>query len=180
MGVGISAQLEQDLKSRGIREVRGRIPQDCGDGMIVWYDQMEPLMVVDERIDDLRSLNEIRAHELMHYDREDGNLLEMPGMLADYCESGAHRDTLKYCVSLDRLAGAYIAGCREIWEFAEMLEVSDKTFEDAIRLMQNVYGTEPVVYGKWVFTFAPLKIRRRHSVSHARGASGVRTQASSF
>lgn len=166
----LSDCLADDLAERGISLVRDKIPANLATGMLVWGGGMDPLIVVDESIRDTRRINEITAHELIHYDRKDGNLLAMPAFAADMCEARARSATLLYCVSLERLADAYENGCRERWEFSEYLEIPEDTFSAAIERLQQLYGTERVTCGNWTFTFVPLTIRKTEKRAKIRKA----------
>lgn len=157
----LGVKLQRDIDARGIEVIRRTVPIEDRDGMFVCGCGIRPLIIVDPSVSDWRQYNAVRAHELMHYDRRDGNLLAMPPALAEWYEAQVNRDTLLYCVSLSRLANAYDEGCREPWEFAEKLEIPDELFIEAIEYFTNRYGTDEVECGKWILTFTPLRIRRR-------------------
>ena len=149
----IAAIVADKLRVRGIRLVRDDMPASLKPGMIVWGTGVPPMIVVDRDVQDPKELAEVSMHEIVHYDRGDGFL---PNEAA---ETAARRGTLICCASVDRLAQAYAAGCREPEEYSEMLGVPERTCAGALALLREMFGSQVVRIGGWVCAFDPFSAR---------------------
>ena len=71
-------------------------------------------------------------------------------------ETAARRGTLICCASVDRLAQAYAAGCREPEEYSEMLGVPVRTCAGALALLREMFGSQVIRIGGWICTLDPF------------------------
>lgn len=159
--------LERERAKDGIRLIRDKIPS-CVDAIFARGSDMENLTVIDEQIQSQVRVNVLDAHELGHHrntllsifaDAPNHDLFSMTPALAEKIESLANREAASLCLSPDRLIDAYAEGCRQPYEFAETLGITEDAYMDGIRLQQSRYGPQQFFYHGYCLSFDPLVIR---------------------
>lgn len=101
----------------------------------------------------------ILCEELAHATGTVGNILDDPRM-----ERKAREQSFERLASLEALVESYLCGCREAWEFAEHLGVTEEFLKEAISNYRARYGTFKKVWfaeAEYALTFEPfLTIRK--------------------
>ena len=109
----------------------------------------------------------VLCEELAHATSTVGNILTDPRM-----ERKAREQSFDRLVSPEALVEAYLCGCREAWEFAEHLGVTEAFLAEAMASYRARFGIfKKVIFGgeEWALTFEPiLTIRKWGGAKHRR------------
>lgn len=125
------------------------------EAVVVRKAGMRPVIIVDESVTDPNKINELIAHELGHLQCGTGNNFTARPVIAAANEALADRRAVHLYMSLPRLLHAVLAGCREPWEFAEMLEITEDGVTQGLRLLAAELG-EGVAYCQgYAMSFVP-------------------------
>ncbi len=95
----------------------------------------------------------ILCEELTHATQQLGNILSDPRM-----EKRARQTTFDRLISPEGLVCAYLEGCREAWEFAEYLGVTQAFLDEAMANYRARFGTLKKVHFKgkdYAISFEP-------------------------
>ncbi len=112
----------------------------------------------------------VLCEELAHATGNVGNILADPRM-----ERKARVQSFERLASPEALIEAYLCGCREAWEFAEHLGVTEAFLSEAMASYRARYGVfKKVSFGgaEYALTFEPiLTIRKWGGAKHRRKES---------
>ena len=95
----------------------------------------------------------VLGEELIHATHSAGDILDDPRM-----ERRARERNFDRLVGLSGLVRAFLAGCRETWEFAEFLGIPEDFFDAAMKNYRERYGTMVTAnteHGVFALTFEP-------------------------
>lgn len=110
---------------------------------------------------DIPTINEkacILAEELGHYYTTTGNILDQSKVENRKQERIARLWAYKKMITLDKLADARRCGCRNRFEIAEHLDVTEEFLQDALDSYKEIYGTGYQQHGDYLICFDPLNI----------------------
>ena len=115
----------------------------------------------------------VLGEELTHATHTVGDILEDPRMERRIRERNFDR-----LVGLQGLVKAFLAGCREPWEFAEHLGVPETFFAELMQNYKERYGVRTTVNtaeGLFVIGFEPIfRVRKPFRAAKSRRLSGKR------
>lgn len=100
----------------------------------------------------------ILAEELGHYYTTTGNILDQSKVENRKQERIARLWAYRKMVTLDKLADAQRYGCRNRFEIAEHLDVTEEFLQEAIDSYKEIYGSECHQHGDYLICFEPLNI----------------------
>ena len=164
----LKALLDREREAGQIILIRDEIPEGHADALCVRGHGMQNVTVIDIGIDCQARVNELDAHELGHHVSTVTlqhifaglplNLFAMDPDTAGKFEARADRTAASITVSPERIIEAYAEGCREPYEFAEALEITEKAYLAGIELQRGRYGTRQFYHLGYRLTFEPLAI----------------------
>ncbi len=96
----------------------------------------------------------VLAEELGHYYTTVGNILDQSHTGNRKQEHHARLWAYNKLVGLDGIVNAYQHKCRDLYEIADYLEVTEDFLYDTLSAYQNKYGTH-VKYENYIITFIP-------------------------
>jgi len=96
----------------------------------------------------------VLAEELGHYHTSAGNILDQSNILNRKQELHARLWAYNKQIGLTGLLGAYKHGCRNQYEVAEFLNVTEKFLSDALKTYKTKYGVQ-VTIDNYVIYFEP-------------------------
>lgn len=96
----------------------------------------------------------VLAEELGHYYTTVGNILDQFDTENRKQELRARLWAYDELIGLGGIVNAYKHGCRNLYETADYLDVTEGFLKDALIVYQNKYGTH-VKYGNFVIIFMP-------------------------
>ena len=130
----------------------------------------EDTIALNAQIDTVAERTVVLCEELAHATSSVGNILQDPRM-----ERRAREQSFDRLISPEGLVSAYLAGCREAWEFAEHLGIPEAFLQEAMSNYRARYGVlKKVCFNgqEYAITFEPiLSIRKwpRSACRHWRG-----------
>ena len=130
----------------------------------------DDVIALSEKIDTEAERRVVLCEELTHAAHSTGNILDDPHM-----EQRARARSVDRLVGLGGLIRASLAGCREAWEFAEMLNVPEAFLAELMANYRARYGTMTTVstdQGVFALAFEPVfRVKRlvRGKRSHQQG-----------
>ena len=127
-------------------------------------------IAISAHIDTEAERTVVLCEELTHAMHSAGDILEDPRM-----ERRARERNFDRLVGLSGLVRAFLAGCREAWEFADWFGVPEEFLAAAMANYRQRYGTLTTVtteQGTFALTFEPtlrvmkpIRSHRRHSAA---------------
>lgn len=127
----------------------------CHDGLLIGRD-----IIIREDLPTLAKKTDVLAEEIAHAELTVGNILDQTDSNNRRQEHKARLRAAQMRVPLERLVDAFEARCRNSYEIAEFLDVSEDTLRDALELYRETYGPVAVV-GDFVIQFEPrLRVYR--------------------
>lgn len=96
----------------------------------------------------------VLAEELGHYYTTVGNILDQSDTMNRKQELRARLWAYDKMIGLEGIVKSYQHGCRNLYETAEFLDVTERFLKDALIAYQSKYGIN-VEYGNYVVTFIP-------------------------
>lgn len=121
----------------------------CHDGLLIGRD-----IIIREDLPTLAKKTDVLAEEIAHAELTVGNILDQTDSNNRRQEHKARLRAAQMRVPLERLVDAFEAHCRNGYEIAEFLDVSEDTLRDALELYRETYGPVAVV-GDFVIRFEP-------------------------
>lgn len=100
----------------------------------------------------------VLAEELGHYYTSSGNIIDMQDVQNRKQEHRARLWAYKRMVTMDKLTDACKCGCRNRYEIAEYLDVTEEFLQEAIDSYKQIYGTKYYQHGDFLICFDPLNI----------------------
>lgn len=100
----------------------------------------------------------ILAEELGHYYTTTGNILDQSKTENRKQERRARLWAYNKMITLSKLAEARKSGCRNRYEIAEYLNVTEAFLQEAIDSYKDIYGTGYHQCGDYLICFEPLNI----------------------
>lgn len=100
----------------------------------------------------------VLAEELGHYHTTAGNILDQSKVENRKQERRARLWAYNKMITLEKLAAAKTAGCRNRYEIAEYLEVSEEFLQEAVNTYKEIYNAGCHQYGDYLICFDPLNI----------------------
>jgi len=101
----------------------------------------------------------ILAEELGHYYTSTGNILDQNLVENRKQEQRARLWAYRKMVTLEKIMSACEAGCRNRYELAEHLDVTEEFLQEALDKYHSIYGVA-VQVGDYLMMFEPLNIYR--------------------
>ena len=121
-------------------------------------------IAIRQDIPTLAKKADVLAEELGHYHTTVGNILDQTTTEARKQERAARIWAYKLRIPLLDLVKAYKAHCRNAFEMAEYLDVSEDTLIEALEFYRQKYGTG-VMVGDYYIRFEPhLDVFEYHSL----------------
>lgn len=99
----------------------------------------------------------VLAEELGHYYTSSGNILDQSKVENRKQEKKARRWAYENLVGIIKIIEAYKAGCRNRYELAEFLEVTEEFLEEAITYYKEKYGMYYQI-DNYIIYFEPLGV----------------------
>lgn len=96
----------------------------------------------------------ILAEELGHHYTSYGDIIDTSEINNKKQEVKARRWAVKRLVTLKIIIKAFEAGCRNLYEMAEYLGMTEEFLRHAFKVYNNVYG-KCKIYGRYVIYFDP-------------------------
>lgn len=100
----------------------------------------------------------VLAEELGHYYTTTGNIIEQSKAENRKQERRARLWAYEKMITLSKLEEARKSGCRNRYEIAEYLDVTEEFLQEAINSYKEIYGTGYHQYGDYLICFEPLNI----------------------
>lgn len=100
----------------------------------------------------------VLAEELGHHCTSAGNIIDMQDVMSRKQEHRARVWAYNKQIGLLGLIRAFEHGCRNLWEIADYLDVTDEFLKDALSCYKQKYGTFTVVDQYVVYFIPVLKI----------------------
>lgn len=116
-------------------------------------------IALSEQIDTEAERTVILSEELAHAERTVGDILSDPRL-----ERRVRQHNFDRLIGREGLVEAYLAGCREAWEFADFLGVPAEFLAEAMGNYRERYGTLTTVRtkrGTFAMTFEPTLCVKR-------------------
>ena len=110
---------------------------------------------------DIETLTEkscVLAEELGHYYTTTGNILYQSKAENRKQERRARLWAYNKMITMDKLANAKKSGCRNRYEIAEYLDVTEEFLQKAIDSYKDIYGAGYHQCGDYLICFEPLNI----------------------
>lgn len=123
------------------------------DGLIVGNK-----VAIREDIPTLTEKSCVLAEELGHHYTTTGNILDQSKVENRKQERRARLWAYNKMITLDKLADARKHGCKNRFEIAEYLGVTEAFLQEAIDTYSGIYGAEYHQYGDYLISFDPLNI----------------------
>ncbi len=101
----------------------------------------------------------VLAEEIGHYETTTGNILDQTSISNQRQELRAHRRAHAILIPLDRLIDCFEIGCRNRYEIADFLVVTEDFLEEAIKNYNEIYGSYKE-YGGYILYFNPLGVMK--------------------
>ena len=121
----------------------------CHDGLLIGRD-----IIIREDLPTLAKKTDVLAEEIAHAELTVGNILDQTDSNNRRQEHKARLRAARMRVPLEGLAAAFEARCRNGYEIAEFLDVSEDTLLEALELYREAYGPAAVA-GDFVIRFEP-------------------------
>jgi hypothetical protein len=102
----------------------------------------------------------ILAEEIGHYETSTGHILNQKSLANQKQEITARRWAHKNLIPLERFIECFEAGCRNRFETAEFLDVTEEFLEEAIKEFQRIYGAF-IMLKEYALYFEPFGIMKR-------------------
>lgn len=102
----------------------------------------------------------ILAEELGHHYTTVGNILDQSKIANRKQERIARLWAYKKMITLEKLTDARRCGCRNRFEIAEHLEVTEEFLQAAVDSYKSIYGVGYHQHGDYLICFEPLNIYR--------------------
>ena len=100
----------------------------------------------------------VLAEELGHYYTSSGYILDQSKPENRKQEHRARLWAYNKMITMDKLANARKSGCRNRYEIAEYLDVTEEFLQEAIDSYKEMYGSGYHQYGDYLICFDPLNI----------------------
>ena len=123
------------------------------DGLIVGK-----RIAIRKDIDSSAEKSCILAEELGHYYTSSGDILDQSKPENRKQEHRARLWAYNKMITIDKLANARKSGCRNRYEIAEYLDVTEEFLQEAIDSYKEIYGSGYHQYGDYLICFDPLNI----------------------
>ena len=114
----------------------------------------DDVIALSEKIDTEAERRVVLCEELTHAMHSAGDILNDPRM-----EQRARARSFDRLVGLSGLIRAFLSGCREAWEFAEALDVTEEFLAELMANYRARYGTWTTAstdQGVFALTFEPI------------------------
>lgn len=105
----------------------------------------------------------VLAEELGHHHTSTGNILDPFDAQNRKQELRARMWAYRKAFNLCDLVSAYKHGCRNRYEIAEYLEITEQFFEDAIKAYKQKYGI-CATFDRYIIYFEPLGILEMYDI----------------
>jgi len=111
-------------------------------------------IAINDKLKDSRNKACILAEEIAHHDLTVGNILEQSNTQNRKQEMLARMSAYNRMIGLIGLINAFNAGCRNRFEIAEYLDVTEEFLIDALEAYRNKFG-EYTTINEYVIYFEP-------------------------
>jgi len=111
-------------------------------------------IAINDKLKDSRNKACILAEEIAHHDLTVGNILEQSNTQNRKQEMLARMSAYNRMIGLIGLINAFNAGCRNRFEIAEYLDVTEEFLIDALEAYRNKFG-EYITIDEYVIYFEP-------------------------
>lgn len=96
----------------------------------------------------------VLAEEICHYELNVGNILDQTDPANRRQEQKARTEAYRRMIGLQGLVDAFRAGCRNRYEAADYLGVTEQFLEDAVTRFHQIHGAR-VFCGQYLICFEP-------------------------
>lgn len=120
-------------------------------------------IALNAQIDTVAERTVVLCEELIHAEQSVGDILCDPRM-----EQRARAQSFDRLISPEGLVHAYLSGCREAWEFAEHLGITESFLQEAMAYYRARYGLFKKVSFEgqdYAITFEPTLLIRKFRAS---------------
>lgn len=100
----------------------------------------------------------VLAEELGHHYTTTGDIIDQSKTENRKQERKARLWAYNKMITLEKLVAAKVAGCRNRYEIAEYLEVSEEFLQEAVNTYKEIYSAGCHQYGDYLICFNPLNI----------------------
>ena len=113
---------------------------------------------ISKDIPTVREKSCILAEELGHFHTTTGNILDQSKVENRKQERTARLWAYAKMINMTKLAEAKRCGCRNRYEVAEYLDVTEEFLQEALDSFKEIYGTGYHQHGDYLICFEPLNI----------------------
>lgn len=161
----LSDVLDREREADEILLLRDDLRELGADALFARGTGMWSLTIIEEAIREQERVNVLDAHELGHHRTilkisiggRTYNIFKMSRKLQEKFEYMADREAASICLSPERIIEAYIEGCREPYEFAEALQITEEAFCAGMEHQKRRFGTRRFTYRGYWLTFEPIR-----------------------
>ncbi|HEY5586377.1 MAG TPA: ImmA/IrrE family metallo-endopeptidase [Ruminiclostridium sp.] len=153
--------LVEECDKESINIIIKNLPNNL-KGLYFVDDETEPIIVLDHSLATDAEKACVLAEELGHYYTSIGNLLSpnTDKTAIRKQEEVAKRWAVKKLVSLKNIVQAYKTGCRDMFEMAEYLNVTELFLLDSFKKYSQIYGKYKI-RGNYSIYFDPPGVLER-------------------
>ena len=156
----LSEQLDQKICDKGIILERKNLDTFGIDGLYLRSEKMvAPLIAINRSLKTDGERNVTKSHEYQHHEYGYDNLIASPKWFRDKQEAIVDRATVKQLIPPNKIIKAFRAGCCNLFEFAEYLEISEKFFVHGLELYEHIHGPR-FEYEGYIIVWRPLNIEK--------------------
>lgn len=145
-------QLYKIATSMGIEIIKDKIPVRKVKGLCVG-----DIIILDKSIDTHAEENCILAEELGHQITSHNAIINSKDIVSIKQELRARRWAHEFLIDLDSIIAAYKIGCRNNFEFAEFLDITEEFLEEAIETLTCRYGLFKI-HNDYIIYFQPITV----------------------
>lgn len=153
LGVDFLEQYEElldDAADRGLTVYENMHFQSSADGLI-----SGSRIGISNRLKTYRERSCVLAEEIAHADLSSDNILDLKNARAHKQEQQAHMAAFDRLVGLSGIVRCFEAGCRSLYEMAELLDVTEEFLKDALEAYRLRYG-DGAEEGNYRIVFEPF------------------------
>lgn len=155
-------KLLDECSQSGVNVEQGNLPENIH---AIYYDDKdtEPIVVINELLKTQSEQTCALAEELGHYHTSCGNLLtdkSIDKAIIRKQEYTAKKWAVQRLITIKSIIRAYEAGCRNLFEMAEYLNVTRDFLLDAFKKYNSIYGKYKE-RGNYIVCFDPPGVLKK-------------------
>ena len=149
-------ELLEEAKAHGAEVVDWNFESDRIKGLYC-----DGVIAVSKRLGTTAEKAAVIAEELGHHLTASGDILDQTDADSRKQELKGRAWAYNRLIGLDGIVKAYESGCKNRYEIADMLQVSEETLQNAINYYHNKYGL-CVIINDYIIYFEPLGVTKLH------------------